>query len=216
MFPCLFSNLFFLLVHLFLFVYLSVCLFCEAVERCSMFAYFQVADNNLRSFKSNWNLELTCSSPPFKLDLYLHATILNRHRYNNGKQMESEKEGWGQQRWQRSRIHRAGTHSGFLKVVLVKGRKKGGKRLQRVENEHQQPKGHSVNQQPKAATFPLFSLEIVTIVIVILIIICVLFFLRERSGWEWENEVPVWEWEGPDMSRIAAFMTKSINPRICK
>ena len=142
-----FKSICFLLVHLFLLVYLSVCLFCEAVERCSMFAYFQVADNNLRSFKSNWNLELTCSSPPFKLDLYLHATILNRHRYNNGKQMESEKEGWGQQRWQRSRIHRAGTHLGFLKVVLVKGRKKRGKRLQRVENEHQ-PKGHSVNQQP--------------------------------------------------------------------
>ena len=38
--------------------------------------------------------------------------------------MESEKKGWGQQRWQRSRIHRAGTHLGFLEVVLVKGRKK--------------------------------------------------------------------------------------------
>ena len=37
---------------------------------------------------------------------------------------------------------------GFLKLFLSKEERKEGKRLQRAENEHQQPKGHSVNQQP--------------------------------------------------------------------
>ena len=71
---CLFVCLF-----VFLFVCLFACLF-QAVE-CSMFAYFQVADNNLCSFKSDSKLEPTCCSPPFRVDLYLHAVILS-HRYN--------------------------------------------------------------------------------------------------------------------------------------
>ena len=63
-----------------LFVCYHICLFSKAVE-WSMFAYFQVADNNLRSFKSNSKLEPTCCSPPLRVDLYLHAAILS-HRYN--------------------------------------------------------------------------------------------------------------------------------------
>ena len=66
----------------YLFVFcLFVCLFVFKTVEWSMFAYFQVADNNLCSFKSDSKLEPTCCSPPFRVDLYLHAVILS-HRYN--------------------------------------------------------------------------------------------------------------------------------------